>query len=176
MGAESMSKEHLVSALIKSQTKRASTRSKLESARKQILDLQAKLRKGNASNRPHMDEKTREANELKHKAEKKKEAKLAKKEKLSDILMEHGAKYMAFKMAKKYKHNKSDKQHAKVIAAARKGGRAGAVGPIRKVARAAAVAAVKKTRAAVKKAGKHIGKHKLRRMCVNAAKKSSQEA
>merc|ERR1712196_593230 len=169
--AESMSKEHLVSALIKSQTKRASTRSKLESARKQILDLQAKLRKGNASNRPHMDEKTREANELKHKAEekkkseKKKEAKLAKKEKLSDILMEHGAKYMAFKMAKKYKHNKSDKQHAKVIAAARKGGRAGAVGPIRKVARAAAVAAVKK-------AGKHIGKHKLRRMCVNAAKKA----
>merc|ERR1711907_420521 len=176
--AESMSKEHLVSALIKSQTKRASTRSKLESARKQILDLQAKLRKGNASNRPHMDEKTREANELKHKAEekkkseKKKEAKLAKKEKLSDILMEHGAKYMAFKMAKKYKHNKSDKQHAKVIAAARKGGRAGAVGPIRKVARAAAVAAVKKTRAAVKKAGKHIGKHKLRRMCVNAAKEA----
>merc|ERR1712196_628778 len=141
--AESMSKEHLVSALIKSQTKRASTRSKLESARKQILDLQAKLRKGNASNRPHMDEKTREANELKHKAEEKK---------------------------------KSEKQHAKVIAAARKGGRAGAVGPIRKVARAAAVAAVKKTRAAVKKAGKHIGKHKLRRMCVNAAKKSSQEA
>merc|ERR1719160_2427612 len=84
--------------------------------------------------------------------------------------MEHGAKYMAFKMAKKYKHNKSDKQHAKVIAAARKGGRAGAVGPIRKVARAAAVAAVKKTRAQLKKSKKHHSKRKLRSLCLEAAK------
>merc|ERR1712167_447656 len=160
--ADKLSKEELVTALVKSQTVRKATRSKLESARKQIIDLQNKMRP-----KPQkFNEKTREAKELRR------EAKLAKKEKLSDILMDHGAKYLALKTAKRFKRTKSDKQKRKTIAAARKGGRAGAVGPIRKVARAAAVAAVKKLRASVKKAGKHYGKHKLRRMCVNAAKKA----
>merc|ERR1711977_218561 len=62
------------------------------------------------------------------------------------------------------------KQMKKVLAAARKGGRAGAVGPLKKVARAAAVAAVKKTRAALKKSKKHTSKHKLRSLCLEAAK------
>merc|ERR1711959_641944 len=121
---------------------------------------------------------TREVNEAKHKAiEKKKaaakkKAKLAKKEKLSDILMDHGAKYLAFKAAKEHKDEHSDKQKKKVLAAARKGGRAGAVGPLRKVARAAAVAAVKKTRADLKKKHKHFNKHKMRHHCLNAAKKA----
>merc|ERR1711881_62689 len=84
----------------------------------------------------------------KKKAAAKKKAKLAKKEELSD------------------------KQKAKVLKAARKGGRAGAVGPLRKVARAAAVAAVKKTRADLKKKHKHFNKHKMRHHCLNAAKKA----
>merc|ERR1712205_244122 len=58
----------------------------------------------------------------------------------------------------------------KVLAAARKGGRAGAVGPLKKVARAAAVAAVKKTRAQLKKSKKHHSKRKLRSLCLEAAK------
>merc|ERR1711959_129151 len=121
---------------------------------------------------------TREVNEAKHKAiEKKKaaakkKAKLAKKEKLSDILMDHGAKYLALKAAKEHKDEHSDKQKAKVLKAARKGGRAGAVGPLRKVARAAAVAAVKKTRADLEKKHKHFNKHKMRHHCLNAAKKA----
>merc|ERR1711959_836612 len=121
---------------------------------------------------------TREVNEAKHKAiEKKKaaakkKAKLAKKEKLSDILMDHGAKYLALKAAKEHKDEHSDKQKAKVLKAARKGGRAGAVGPLRKVARAAAVAAVKKTRADLKKKHKHFNKHKMHHHCLNAAKKA----
>merc|ERR1712205_105841 len=96
--ADKLSKEELVTALIKSQTVRKATRSKLESARKQIIDLQNKMRP-----KPQkFNEKTREAKELKRKAnEKKKEAKLAKKEKLSDILMDHGAKYLALKTAKR---------------------------------------------------------------------------
>merc|ERR1712205_88416 len=166
--ADKLSKEELVTALIKSQTVRKATRSKLESARKQIIDLQNKMRP-----KPQkFNEKTREAKELKRKANEKKKSEKKKEAKLSDILMDHGAKYLALKTAKRFKRTKSDKQKRKTIAAARKGGRAGAVGPIRKVARAAAVAAVKKLRASVKKAGKHYGKHKLRRMCVNAAKKA----
>merc|ERR1711977_477182 len=62
------------------------------------------------------------------------------------------------------------KQMKKVLAAARKGGRAGAVGPLKKVARAAAVAAVKKTRAQLKKSKKHHSKRKLRSLCLEAAK------
>merc|ERR1711881_742046 len=100
----------------------------------------------------------------------KKKAKLAKKEKLSDILMDHGAKYLSMKAAKEHKDEHSDKQMKKVLAAARKGGRAGAVGPLKKVARAAAVAAVKKTRAQLKKSKKHHSKRKLRSLCLEAAK------
>jgi len=168
-----MSKDELVSALIKTQKTSLRTRSELESARKQIRTLHNKMSHGKVT---RFNEKNREVNEAKHKAQEKKaaaakkKAKLAKKEKLSDILMDHGAKFLAFKAAKEYKDEHSDKQRKKVLAAARKGGRAGSVGPLRKVARAAAVAAVKKTRASLKKKGKHLSKHKLRHLCVNAAK------
>merc|ERR1712199_73543 len=159
-----MSKEELISALMKTQKHAIRARSELGSARKQIRMLHAKM--GNAQKVSHFSEKTREQNEAKQKA------KLAKKEKLSDILMDHGAKYLAFKAAKENKDEHSDKQKKKVLAAARKGGRAGAVGPLRKVARAAAVAAVKKTRADLKKSKKHLSKHKMRHHCLNAAKKA----
>merc|ERR1712036_9451 len=106
----------------------------------------------------------------KKKNDEKKRAKLAKKEKLSDILMDHGAKFMAMKAAKEHKDEHSDKQKRAVLAAAKKGGRAGAVVPLKKVARAAAVAAVKKTRADLKKSKKHTSKHKVRKLCLEAAK------
>jgi len=169
-----MSKEELMSALMKTQKTSLRTRSELESARAQIRTLHTKMTKGRKVTK--FSEKNREVNEAKHKAQEKKaaaakkKAKLAKKEKLSDILMDHGAKFLAYKAAKEYKDEHSDKQRKKVLSAARKGGRAGSVGPLRKVARAAAVAAVKKTRASLKKKGKHLSKHKLRHLCLNAAK------
>merc|ERR1712188_284569 len=169
-----MSKDELMTALMKTQKTSLRTRSELESARKQIRTLHTKMTQGRKVS--HFSEKNREVNEAKHKAQEKKaaaakkKAKLAKKEKLSDILMDHGAKFLALKAAKEYKDEHSDKQRKKVLAAARKGGRAGSVGPLRKVARAAAVAAVKKTRASLKKKGKHLSKHKLRHLCLNAAK------
>merc|ERR1712188_88868 len=169
-----MSKDELMTALMKTQKTSLRTRSELESARKQIRTLHTKMTQGRKVTT--FSEKNREVNEAKHKAQEKKaaaakkKAKLAKKEKLSDMLMDHGAKFLALKAAKEYKDEHSDKQRKKVLAAARKGGRAGSVGPLRKVARAAAVAAVKKTRASLKKKGKHLSKHKLRHLCLNAAK------
>merc|ERR1712022_37887 len=169
-----MSKSELISALTKTQKSQTTTHSELESARKQIRDLHAAMH--SQTKAVHFSEKNREVNEAKHKAQEKKaaaakkKAKLAKKEKLSDILMDHGAKFLAYKAAKEYKDEHSDKQRKKVLAAARRGGRAGSVGPLRKVARAAAVAAVKKTRASLKKKNKHLSKHKLRHLCLNAAK------
>merc|ERR1711998_745334 len=148
-----MSKDELMSALMKTQKASLRTRSELESARKQIRTLHTRITGRKVAK---FSEKNREVNEAK------KKAKLAKKEKLSDILMDHGAKFLAYKAAKEYKDEHSDKQRKKVLSAARKGGRAGSVGPLRKVARAAAVAAVKQTRLKMKKAGKHLGKHKLR--------------
>merc|ERR1712022_49933 len=171
-----MSKSELISALTKTQKSQTTTHSELESARKQIRDLHAAMH--SQTKAVHFSEKFREVREAAHKkAQKKKalakkKAKLAKKEKLSDILMDHGAKFLAFKAAKEYKDEHSDKQKIKVLKAARKGGRAGAVGPIKKVARAAAVTAVKQTRLKMKKAGKHLGKHKLRKHCLEAAKKA----
>merc|ERR1712167_414591 len=172
---DKMSKEDLVSALMKMQKSSGRTRSELESARKQIRDLHNELH--GPRKIKHFDEKHREMRESQHKAmlkkkhDQKKKAKLAKKEKLSDILMDHGAKYLSMKAAKEHKDEHSDKQMKKVLAAARKGGRAGAVGPLKKVARAAAVAAVKKTRAQLKKSKKHHSKRKLRSLCLEAAKK-----
>jgi len=58
--------------------------------------------------RKHFSEKKREAQEqhkkaaAKKRSQKKKMKKVNKEEKFSDILMEHGAKYRAFKAAKKY--------------------------------------------------------------------------
>merc|ERR1712080_345121 len=176
---KTMSKEELISALMKTQKHAVRAKSELDSARKQIRVLHSKM--GNQNKVTHFSEKHREMNEAKHKAlekkkaDAKKKAKLAKKEKLSDILMDHGAKFLAFKAAKEHKDEHSDKQKKKVLAAARKGGRAGAVGPLRKVARSAAVAAVKKTRGDMKKKNKHLSKHKMRHLCLNAAKKAAQK-
>merc|ERR1712054_456692 len=104
-----MSKDELMSALMKTQKASLRTRSGLESARKQIRTLHTKMTGRKV------------------------------------------AKFLAFKAAKEYKDEHSDKQRKKVLSAAIKGGRAGSGGPLRKVARAAAVAAVKKTRASLKK-------------------------
>merc|ERR1711943_162192 len=159
---DKMSKEDLVSALMKMQKSSGRTRSELESARKQIRDLHNELH--GPRKIKHFDEKHREMRESQHKAmlkkkhDQKKKAKLAKKEKLSDILMDHGAKYLSMKAAKEHKDEHSDKQMKKVLAAARKGARAGAV------------AAVKKTRAQLKKSKKHHSKRKLRSLCLEAAK------
>merc|ERR1712167_95880 len=163
---DKMSKEDLVSALMKMQKSSGRTRSELESARKQIRDLHNELH--GPRKIKHFDEKHREMRESQHKAMLKK--KHDQKKKVSDILMDHGAKYLSMKAAKEHKDEHSDKQMKKVLAAARKGGRAGAVGPLKKVARAAAVAAVNKTRAQLKKSKKHHSKRKLRSLCLEAAK------
>merc|ERR1712070_928823 len=68
---------------------------------------------------------------------------MKKKEKLSDILMDHGTKYHAFKAAKKYRKKGSDIQKKQVMKMAKRGGRAGSVAPLRKVARTMAVQAAK---------------------------------
>jgi len=68
--------------------------------------------------------------------------------------MEHGAKFLAMKAAKKLSDKGSVIQKEGVLEAARIGGRAGAVVPLKKVVRATAVAAVKKARAEAKKAKK----------------------
>merc|ERR1712072_729098 len=121
---DKMSKEDLVSALMKIQKASGRTRSELESARKQIRDLHNQIAKPKPQ---HFDEKHREMRESSHKAamkkkhDDKKRAKLAKKEKLSDILMDHGAKFMAMHAAKNHKDEHSDKQMKKVLAAAKKG-------------------------------------------------------
>jgi len=95
--------------------------------------------------------------------------KLKKKEKLSDLLMNHGANFLAEKVAKDTKSKGSIKQKAAVRKAAIEGARAGATGPLRKVARAAAIKAVKATRLEAKK--KHIrDKKKIRQMTTKAAK------
>merc|ERR1711881_217527 len=101
-----MSKDELVSALMKTQKHASRSKSELDSARKQIRQLHNKM--GQQQKVSHFSEKTREVNEAKHKATEKKKAaakkkaKLAKKEKLSDILMDHGAKYLALKAAKEF--------------------------------------------------------------------------
>merc|ERR1711881_468393 len=101
----------------------------------------------------------------------KRNAKLKKKEKLSDILMDHGAAYLAMKAAKKYRKKGSNVQKDKTMAAAIRGGKAGAVSPLKKVVRSAAVAAVKKARKAARKKGIH-GKHHLRKISMAAAQKA----
>merc|ERR1711918_186398 len=75
----------------------------------------------------------------------------------------------AMKAAKKNADSGDVKQKKAVMAAAKKGGRAGAVGPLTKVIRAAAVAEIKKSRAESKKKGIH-DKHALRKLSVAAAK------
>jgi len=168
-----MSKDELVAALSKSQAEHAKLTKKLSSAKKKIHGLKHDL--AVATGDDEESELARQKNERKHKAHEKKkaaqkkQAQLKKKAKLSDILMEHGAKFLAFKKAKSTSDQSSVTQKKAVLAAAEKGGRAGAVGPLTKVIRAAAVAAIKKSRAENKKKGMH-NKHDLRKASVAAAK------
>merc|ERR1711998_295596 len=150
-----------------------SRKEELSAAHDTITQLQVKLEE--AKGEPlKFNEKEREAQEKKTKdAEKKADeakraAKLKKKEKLSDILMAHGAEFLAMKAAKDNADAGDKKQKDEVTKAAKSGARAGAVGPLRKVARAAAVAAVKKSRAEAKK-DKRNDKAKIREITTAAA-------
>merc|ERR1712167_306979 len=155
-----MSKEQLVSALQKAQSHNADISKQLMKEKKEVANLSYE-----EDEPTDMEETKRKSSEKTKKAAAKKAhaakraAKMKKTTKLSDILMDHGAKYLAFIAAK---------QHKATILAAKKGGRAGAVGPLRKVVHNAAVAAVKKARKAAK--GKDYGKHKMRKISVDAAK------
>merc|ERR1711966_527033 len=113
-------------------------------------------------------EGNRKANERKSKTQDKKKAdakkqkKMQKTEKFSDVVMEHVAKYRAFAAAKKTANKGSKVQKVAILEAARTGGRAGAFKPLRKVARDTAVAEAKK-------AGTK-GKHALRKISTKAAR------
>merc|ERR1711871_638210 len=160
-----MSKDQLVSALQKAQSHNTKLSKKLSHAKKEIASLSYEDDFPTAA-----EEAKRKHKELAKKADAKRAAKMKKTEKLSDILMDHGAKFLAFKAAKKTQSAGSVKQEKAVMLAATKGGRAGAVGPLRKVIHSAAVAAVKKARAAAK--GKEYSKRKMRKISVAAAKKA----
>merc|ERR1712054_11175 len=151
-----MSKDQLVSALQEAQSHNTKLSKKLSHAKKEIASLS------------YEDDFPTAAEEAKRKH--KEVAKKAALKKKSDILMDHGAKFLAFKAAKKTQSAGSVKQEKAVMLAATKGGRAGAVGPLRKVIHSAAVAAVKKARAAAK--GKDYSKRKMRKISVAAAKKA----
>jgi len=165
-----MSKAELISELKTTQQRVSIQDHKISSLHKQLNNLQY------GDQLTAAQEKQRRAHEKANKAKakalslKKKQAKMNKKMKLSDILMEHGAKYLAFAAAKKHKSEGSTDQEKKVLEAAKKGGRAGAAGPLRKVVHNAAVTAVKAARNAAKKAGKHYNKHKMRKVSMAAAK------
>jgi len=164
-----MSKEQLVSALQKAQSHNADISKQLMKEKKEVANLSYE-----EDEPTDMEETKRKSSEKSKKAATKKAhaakraAKMKKTTKLSDILMDHGAKYLAFIAAKQNKNSGSVKQQKATILAAKKGGRAGAVGPLRKVVHNAAVAAVKKARKAAK--GKDYGKHKMRKISVDAAK------
>jgi len=168
-----MSKDELMAALTNARQESTKLNKKLTHADKKISSLKHELRV--ATGDDEASELQRQKNERKSKAaekqqeQAKKAAKLKKKAKLSDILMEHGAKYLAMKAAKKNADSGDVKQKKAVMAAAKKGGRAGAVGPLTKVIRAAAVAEIKKSRAESKKKGIH-DKHAMRKLSVAAAK------
>jgi hypothetical protein len=167
-----MSKDELVKALTESHTETDKAQSQLLQAKKKMRSMKRQI--SDFEGKP-FNEKKREQRELKKKKNEKKAemAKraevLKKKEKLSDLLMNHGANFLAEKVAKDTKSKGSIKQKAAVRKAAIEGARAGATGPLRKVARAAAIKAVKATRLEAKK--KHIrDKKKIRQMTTKAAK------
>merc|ERR1711990_172210 len=140
-----MSKDQLVSALQEAQSHNTKLGKKLSHAKKEIASLSYEDDFPTAAEdakRKHKESAKKAA--LKKKSAAKRAAKMKKTEKLSDILMDHGAKFLAFKAAKKTQSAGSVKQEKAVMLAATKGGRAGAVGPLRKVMHNAAVAAAKK--------------------------------
>merc|ERR1712072_651499 len=139
-----MSKDELVSALQKAQSHNADMSKQLKKEKKEVASLSYE-----EDTPTKQEESKRKANE--------KAKKLAVKK-------AHAAK----RAAKMTQNSGSVKQQKAVMLAATKGGRAGAVGPLKKVVHEAAVAAVKKARAAAK--GKDYGKHKMRKISVDAAK------
>lgn len=167
-----MSRAELIDAFKASQQALNQHKVDLKKAQTKIANLQEEL---DAITDEDQYEDNRKSNEKakkaaeKKKAAKKKQAQLKKKTKFSDVLMEHVAKFLAMKAAKKTQDKGSTVQKKAVLEAARTGGRAGAAKPLKKVARSTAVAAVKKARAAAKKAGTK-GKHALRKISVKAAK------
>merc|ERR1711934_1118768 len=168
---KTMSRADLIAALKNSRKMVAQTQHKLRMQGKKIHNLNDEL---DAVTDEDEYEGNRKANEKDVKAKQKKKAdakkaKKMKKEKLSDLIMENAAKFLAFKAAKKTANKGSVVQKKAILEAARKGGRAGAAGPLKKVVRADAIAAVKKARAAAKKAGK-TGKHTIRKIALKAAK------
>merc|ERR1712216_478977 len=156
---KTMSRADLIAALKNSRKMVAQTQHKLRMQGKKIHNLNDEL---DAVTDEDEYEGNRKANEKDVKAKQ-------KKEKLSDLIMENAAKFLAFKAAKKTANKGSVVQKKAILEAARKGGRAGAAGPLKKVVRADAIAAVKKARAAAKKAGK-TGKHTIRKIALKAAK------
>jgi len=161
-----MSKEDLIKALQTTRTELTSTKAHLKHVTHSLDKIYARRKEEEQARKAHeVSEKKAEQK----KEEAKKAAKLNKKQKLSDVLMEHGAKYMALKAAKKTAGDGSIKQKQAVLLAAKKGARAGAVGPLKKVARAAAAKAVKNSRAEARKKGT-TKKSQLRKVTRAAAR------
>jgi hypothetical protein len=163
-----MSKEDLVKALSQARSELTQTKGHLKSVSGTLDRIYAKrTREENA--RKHQENKEKKAERAKEDA--KKAAQLSKKMNLADVLMEHGAKFTAMKAAEKSQDDGNIKQNKAVLLAARKGARAGAVGPLKKIARAEAAKAVKAARAAAKKKGVHK-KSEYRKITRTAAKKA----
>jgi hypothetical protein len=168
-----MSKEELIAQLSSTQKEAALTRSQLSTANNRITDLHARIQ--HQQEGAALNEKQRVAAEkhkkyqVKQEEAKKRAQKLKKKQKLEDVLMEHTARFVAMKTAKKFANKDAKTQKTHVMKAALDAARAGAVGPLRKVARAEVAAAVKKARKDSKAAGKD-GKHYLHKMSMIAAK------
>jgi len=164
-----MTKEELIEMMTKKQN---IADAKLADADDKIKRLESQLSEYTGET---FDEASRATREKTHKAAtKKKEAaksakKIKKAEKLENVLMHHGAVFLAEIAAKKTADKGSIDQKKAVEAAAKKGARAGAAGPLKKVTRAEAVKAVKAARKAAKKAGK--SKKEVRKLAVDAAKK-----
>merc|ERR1712070_1038148 len=147
-----MTKEELIEMMTK---KQGTADAKLADANDKIKRLESQLSEYTGET---FDEASRETREKTQKAEK-----------LENVLMHHGAVFLAEIAAKKTADKGSIDQKKAVEAAAKKGARAGAAGPLKKVTRAEAAKAVKDARKAAKKAGK--SKKEVRKLAVDAAKK-----
>merc|ERR1711871_634862 len=132
-----MSKEDLIKALQTTRTELTSTKAHLKHVTHSLDKIYARRKEEEQARKAHeVSEKKAEQK----KEEAKKAAKLNKKQKLSDVLMEHGAKFMALKAAKKTAGDGSIKQKQAVLLAEKKG--TTKKSKLRKVTRAAARAAV----------------------------------
>merc|ERR1712093_617361 len=111
-----MSKEQLVSALQKAQSHNADISKQLMKEKKEVANLSYE-----EDEPTDMEETKRKSSEKSKKAATKKAhaakraAKMKKTTKLSDILMDHGAKYLAFIAAKQNKNSGSVKQQKATI-------------------------------------------------------------